>query len=468
MHSYDPECKKPNFQCKGATMTRLLPILLALFTVPATAQLNWSWTIEGPLGRTIFGQDESFTLNARFLNSSVSTQTLNFQNPALYASFSQAGIYNSVSGQNVPGGAQALYDQLRSLNLAPGQGALLPLITFLPIGSVPIGTYTFTEYIQSQNLGYSPAVFPFTFSVVNKPPPPTASPRVFGLFIGVDTQSASGPSLHADTMATNLATAFNSHYVPLNGIGYALTAPLGGNVTAGQISSQLATIKGQMTPGVDTLVVYLNGHGISDVLPSSGFGNDSVYLGSNPSDRLYDKQLYSLLSNFDPTGAYRKITFVDACHAGGFWNKDILETGTGDLDILPNTAFFGSASEWAYMYYGTNGLGFYSQALLEAMATGLENFSSLQALNTFLTTRTKQIGSGYPVFYQGEFGDPIPGDPALLGSTFGNTPGFNLVGSVVPPPVPEPSIAATLLSGFVLLLVTSRRRFQNQVCGESQ
>jgi Caspase domain len=286
-------------------------------------------------------------------------------------------------------------------------------------------------------------------------------PKSFGLFIGVQ-DSRRAPTLNGDSMANELKAAFAND--TSRHVAFALP-PVSGVITAKMIAVKLAEIKLQMNAG-DSLVLYLNGHGGSVTPPYEGKGNDYVNLGVS----LTDKDLYALLSEFDPTGVIRKQTFIDACHAGGFWRSadpghpsyDDTETGTGDLNLLSNTALFASAAQNKFMYYDSSGRGFFSQALQAAIKNGLESYSA-ESLNVFLGKESRKLAEfwqdEHPVFYTGELGDPVPSDPDLVKGYFAATADFDMQAPIGA--IPEPSTYILMLTGLAVCVGMTRKSSKN-------
>ena len=286
-------------------------------------------------------------------------------------------------------------------------------------------------------------------SKVTSAPVPAPAPRTFGLFIGVQNTAAGSPyTMNGDYIASK---QFDDFFATGRGAELLVAnKDTGGAITYYEIQQSLARLRSQMHAG-DTLILSINGHGYSTTFPNNGQGSDYIDIGT----RLYDFQLQQLLAEFDPLGAIRKEVFLDACHSGGFWNSaadpfEVVTPNLPNLNGLHNVYLFASAPEDNLMYYGpttdlTHKVGFYSQALDDAIRLGYLEKLTPQVLAAWLDVRADTyapLSPDFPVFfYEGGFGDAVPADPNLLNSVSFSSSDFDLTAPVMNANVPEPQTA---------------------------
>lgn len=102
----------------------------------------------------------------------------------------------------------------------------------------------------------------------------------------------------------------------------------------------------------DNLLLYIVGHGgvtsyytLTRNETTANYGDERIKIGD--SHYLTDDRLTTILQ---PYANLSKSVFIDACLSGGFWGNGG-ELQGADLDTVPNTALFTSASETGVMQY---------------------------------------------------------------------------------------------------------------------
>lgn len=279
----------------------------------------------------------------------------------------------------------------------------------------------------------------------------------YGLFIGVrDPSPAPHDEFRSDLMASRLASAFSSRP---DSRAFLLTGDLTGSFTdpikpilRSEIHQKLSDIRALMKP-TDTLSVYISGHGLSlgtfGLAEGSTIGDEAVYVG----EFVTDNWLTSELQQFS---GLRKMTFIDACHSGGFWGSgDLTELGgANDLDQLDNIALFAASQESNNTFYGADGLPFFGRALELALRDPTDRDAT--SLAAFLKSTARALASppqySDPAFYsQTPLGTPTPVNPLLLAPTLTTSADFDLNAPVLA--VPELATFELLLFGISGLLV---------------
>lgn len=150
----------------------------------ASAAVNWSWKLTSHASKINYGQIETVTINATFENLATSNENLTIPDAILYYTASASGIYSGVDGDGTPGQTAVVYGFLAALNLQPGQSSSVTLESLIPIGSAPIGSYSFSAAIEGSGVARTSTVSDFQWNVLGVPQtPPVPEPSTIALLL---------------------------------------------------------------------------------------------------------------------------------------------------------------------------------------------------------------------------------------------------------------------------------------------
>ena len=257
-------------------------------------------------------------------------------------------------------------------------------------------------------------------------------PQAFGLFLGEQDSLGSKIAYRGDVTANSLAKIWRAKGLRAEVITRNIDAKE--SLSLSEIRAKLISLISTILPG-DTIFIYAAGHGASVVSGASssnakGDGYEYLDYRGNRDEAFSDLNLTALLKDVDPYGLYTKKVFIDSCHSGGFWGSgDPNENGSANLESVPNTMLYASASEAKVAYFNPrNGESFFGSALEDALSTGAYWDDSPTDLQRYIKQRAiyhaTNDGSSQddpePVafFAEQQFGDLIAADPSLVETYF--------------------------------------------------
>lgn len=195
---------------------------------------------------------------------------------------------------------------------------------------------------------------------------------------------------------------------------------------------------------------------------------------------MKDDTLSGILSNLVVDGvSIKKTVFLDSCHSGGFWGKDVLANDIlasdekiddfyppeffrldKDLRQLDNIALFAAAEEDRLGYFWGEGFTFWGKALHDALQLNL----SMDDLGEFLEKETRKNSTKCfagilfcgttPVWYKTDLGfdDPVEPDPNLIKVFQAASEDYNMHAPLIRT-VPEPSVSMLLAIGLFFMAI---------------
>lgn len=437
------------------------------------------------VGQTFVAPASSFSMGFRLMDSSPGDATFRYQ---LYEGSGQAGrllsdslVTASLGDWNNP---TLVSQQFSGLGVQPGQTYTLWAVNknqlyptrdelasgilaaksagnALGLDSYPSGRHVVDGWdLQAPNSDLS---FRLTAD---------ATPVNYGLFIGVFDPNGRR-TLNGQLGATMVKAAFDklpntSSFLLTGDLTYDAYGQHLNPVTNAEVADALANIRNRMGAN-DTLTLYVHSHGNSDLNESLieksfyGQGDEYLRLGEN----LYDNWLADQLRSFD---GRRIVTFLDACHTGGFWGNsdvsDVESRGKTDLDGLTNIALYAAAPETSLTYMGASGVGIYSRALADAMlehpdlaGTELNEWLRVRA-NTYDVTDNPLLNSR-PRYFEMEMGDEVPFSDGMFQPLSRFTADFDaqqpILGASGAAAVSEPATAGLLAGCLGAWLLVTRR-----------
>ena len=203
------------------------------------------------------------------------------------------------------------------------------------------------------------------------------------------------------------------------------------------VELRLAAIANAIRPG-DTFIFYYNGHGgptgvqtdgnevAKNIQTDSGVligDTGDEYLSGDLSDDAL-LQMFSGSQNSQLWSLVRKFFVLDCCHAGGFFGAS--QADIGDLEKLPNTWLFASATEEGQAVGFKDGMGLWTQTCLlpsldkvgwnpTQLWASINDRVPLQWAIYFGQTMYLLDGVGSPVVFSGQetFWSAAPGSDGL-------------------------------------------------------
>lgn len=237
----------------------------------------------------------------------------------------------------------------------------------------------------------------------------------------------------------------------------------GTDVTRAGILDAIALYALAAAPG-DGFFFYYSGHGSyfrdpaanwedpgEGPSPPRDWPDESLWIQAGPAGRVGDDDLVAAFEAF--RAGVKKLTFLDSCFAGGFWNGESAASPNGgdlgDLENLAGTTLIGAADE-QHTAPGSSDISNNFVTYLTTHQFDLDSMGQTQLAEMYNRIRVNQ-----PVLGQNRKGDPNWPDPDTYDPLSFTSPEDHDGGSVFCTNIPEPGLLMLLLVGGLL---ASRRR----------